>query len=163
MAEFEKSLVGDPVLWKGLVYSPLNVPGLIFALGTIATAAGLIFEEFSVSGQKAICRRKTDNGWERIRIAFAVKSSDFSGNSDGVDLLVCWSDDIDGENYPPRFELSKFSNAKYESVQNISPLPSSKEIPDNVREEFLSGSEVRESFEETIRELDSRIKKLKSP
>lgn len=162
MAEFEKSIVGDPVQWNGLVYAPINISGLIYALGTLASATGFIFEEFSISGKTAICRRKTELGWEKVRIGFAVRSSDFQGGADEIDLLVCWTDDVGGQGIPPRLELSKFQENETEKVQGISPFSISRSAAENIREEFLAGNEVREDFEETIRQLDSRIKKLKN-
>ncbi|MEE9554073.1 MAG: hypothetical protein V3W18_07210 [candidate division Zixibacteria bacterium] len=156
----EKSLVGDPVLWPGLIYSPLNNQGLIFAVGTIAEKIGLIFEELHDSGKTAICRRKAENGWQRIRVALELKSSEFSAGKDEVDLLICWVDDSDG-NSIPIIELINFSPVS-DNVQKDSPASPANIIQENVRNDFLAGKEVRESFEETIRELDSRIKNLKS-
>lgn len=162
MTEMEKSLVGDPVIWPGLVYSPLNTQGLIFAAGTLAEKIGLIFEEFDNFGKTAVCRRETENGWERIKVAFAVKSSEFGAENQDADLLICWISDTDG-NSIPKIELITFSTVS-ENVQNDSSAVSVNRIrnQENIREDFMAGKEVRESFEETIRDLDSRIKKLKS-
>lgn len=160
MAEMEKSFVGDPVLWPGLVYSPLNTQGLIFAAGTLAEKIGLIFEEFDNSGKTAVCRRETENGWERIKVAFAVKSSEFGAENQDADLLICWINDADG-NSIPKIELITFSTVS-KDVQNDSSAVSVNRIQENIREDFMAGKEIRESFEETIRDLDSRIKKLKS-
>ena len=158
--KLEKSFVGDPVSWPGLVYSPLNTQGLLFAVGAMADKIGLIFEEFHNSGNSAVCRRKTENGWERIKVGLAVRSSEFSGDSGDLDLIICWIDDADG-NSIPKLELIVYSTVK-EDVQNNSPVLPAPKNPGDIRDDFLAGNEARASFEETIRQLDSRIKKLKS-
>ena len=87
-----KSIVGDPVYWQGLIYAPLNNAGLLFALGSVAAATGLLFEEFDENCSTAICRRKSENGWERLRVEIAYRSSSRQSNSD--DLIGC-------QIYPP--------------------------------------------------------------
>jgi hypothetical protein len=161
MDKSDKSLVGEPVFWPGLVYSPLNISGLIFAVGTIAEKAGLIFEEFSPDGETAVCRRKTEAGWERLKVAFSVRSSEYRDRNEKIDMLICWIDDSDEVSIPARLELSKFPQQMDRNVQSFSSDSSIRRIPDGVREDFLSGKVAREEFEETVRQLDSRIKKLK--
>jgi len=162
MSKHEKSLVGDPIIWPGLVYSPLNASGLLYALGTLFDKAGLIFEEFSDTGDTAVCRRKTDFGWEKINAAFVVNSSQFSGDNSQIDLLICWIDDSNGTGDLPKLELSRFLPRGGANVQDFSPGQTPKEMPDDTGDDFSAGDELRENFEETIRQLDSRIKKLKS-
>lgn len=160
----KKSIVGDPVFWPGLIYSPLNIAGLIFALGSISNSAGLIFEEFSESDDTAVCRRKTDRGWERIRVAFAVHSSDYVEVDEDIDLLVCWIDDSDDENGPSKLELSRFhiaANSETAESGGSAAVPG-EPSPDGPKRNFSEESEARSDFEETVRQLDERIKKLKS-
>lgn len=160
----KESIVGDPIFWPGLVYSPLNTAGLIFALASVSNSAGLIFEEFSESDDTAVCRRKTDRGWEKIRVAFAVRSSKYVGAEEDIDLLVCWVDDSGDENGPPKLELSRFhivANSETAESGGSAAMPgkvSSGSLKRNSSEE----SEVYSDFEETVRQLDERIKKLKS-
>jgi hypothetical protein len=158
----EKSLVGDPIQWPGLVYSPLNPTGLIFALGTVANSIGLIFEEFAANGSMAICRRKTAYGWERIKVAFAVRSSSYTTPDDGADLLVCWIDDAPQTARPARLILSEIlSTIKPEGIS--SPARGLEAIlPDGAAQDLLERGSSRESYEETIRLLDAQIKKLQN-
>jgi len=161
MSKKEKSVVGDPLNWPGLVYSPLDIFGLLFALGVVAEMTGLIFEEFRSSECIGICRKKTESGWEKIVAALAFRSSEVKQKPDEIDLIICWIDDLPSESEIIRLELSRFSPAAPKDAQTISSsenLP----IPENIREDFLSGNEIRESFEDTIRKLDDRIKKLNS-
>ena len=160
----KKSIVGDPVFWPGLIYSPLNVAGLIFALGSVSNSAGLIFEEFSESDDTAVCRRKTDRGWERIKVVFAVRSSDYVEAEEDIDLLVCWIDDSDDENGPSKLELSRFhiaTNGETADPGNPAAMPG-KMSSDGLKHNLAGESEAQTDFEETVRQLDERIKKLKS-
>lgn len=160
----EKSIVGDPVFWPGLIYSPLNNAGLIFALGSVSNSAGLIFEEFSESDDTAICRRKTDQGWEKIRVAFAVRSSDFVGAEEDIDLLICWVDDSNDDSGPSKLELSRFIVAASGDAgkAGISAAMLGKASSDGPKDDSLEEGETHSEFEETVRQLDERIKKLKS-
>jgi hypothetical protein len=156
----EKSFVGDPIQWSGLVYSPLNNAGILFALGTIAKSIGLLFEEFSDDFKTAICRRKTVLGWERVKVEFAFRSSD-SIPDDDVDLLICWIDDNAGSNGPAKIVLSEHSlpggNGKL-----VKELPSLESIlPEGAADDLRERGQTRESYEETIQLLDQQIKKLK--
>lgn len=158
----EKSLVGDPIQWPGLAYSPLNPPGLIYALGAIASSIGLLFEEFSGDSTTAICRRKTAYGWERIRVAFAVRSSSYVESDDGADLLVCWINDFPQLAQPAMLVLrdilsSAKSEAALASARGLDSI-----LPENAAQDLLERGASRESYEETVRLLDEQIKKLQN-
>lgn len=156
----EKSFVGDPIQWSGLVYSPLNNAGLLFALGTVAGSIGLLFEEFSDDFKTAICRRKTASGWERLRVELAYRSSDYFPEED-VDLLVCWIDDNAGYVGPSKLVLSE----QFKSGGNgklLKELPGLESIlPEGAADDLKERGHSRESYEETIKLLDEQIKNLK--
>jgi hypothetical protein len=160
--DFEKSIVGDPVFWPGLIYAPLNVSGLIFALGSISNMTGLIFEEFSESGRAAVCRRRTEKGWERIRVALAVKSSEFELETDDIDLLVCWDNDCDDEDLPPVMELSAMgstgANRPNKGAGDVG-RPGQQVSSDSTEND--EGNSEYGDFEKTIRLLDEKIRKFK--
>jgi hypothetical protein len=155
----EKSFVGDPVLWSGLVYSPLNNQGLIFALGAVAASVGLLFEEFSADSNTAVCRRKTDSGWERLTVAFAYKSSTFVHRRDDIDMLICWLDDAPESAGPPRLILAELDRVV---EVRVSDKPQTLEtiLPESAADDLLQRARNRESYEDTIRQLDEQIKKL---
>jgi hypothetical protein len=161
----EKSFVGDPVQWPGLVYSPLNGAGLIFALGAIAGSTGLLFEEFQEDCQIAICRRKTEAGWEKLRVAFAIHSSEYLDNSDDIDLLICWLDDASADMHIPRLALSKLAQSS--AGRNSDSEPSKAMgldsiLPAGAAQDLLDRGRSHESYEETVKLLDEQIKKLQT-
>ena len=156
----EKSYVGDPIQWSGLVYSPLNNAGLLFALGTVAAQLGLIFEEFSDDFKTAICRRKTPSGWERIKAEFAYRSSEYFPDND-IDLFICWLDDNSNYIGPVKLVLSE-KLAEKGNVKEIKELTGLDSIlPESAADDLLERGQSRESYEETVRLLDEQIKKLK--
>ncbi len=160
----KKSVVGDPIFWPGLVYSPTNIYGLLFALGSVSSNVGLLFEEFSDPEGTAICRRKTERGWERITAGFAVRSSEYSNPDDNIDLLICWIDDLKDAEGPPRLELSRITGDS--NPGDIHPGKTSGDIEKifsgKPSDDLAAREEARSNFEETVRQLDERIKKLKS-
>ncbi len=160
----EKSFVGDPVQWPGLIYSPLNVEGLIFALGAVAASAGLLFEEFNGDTDTAICRRKTKAGWERVKIAFAVRSSAYFNRSDDIDLLICWLDDASNNLPIPRLALSQLLTPSTEGVATQVHRTQGLEsiLPEGAAQDLLERGRSHESYEETVKLLDEQIKKLQN-
>jgi hypothetical protein len=124
---------------------------------------GLNFEEFSESGQTAVGRRRTEQGWERIKAALTVKSSEHDEISDDVDLLICWVDDSVNDNKPPVLELSAIgsrnrnrTDARVEDAgrtRSINPASSSGKK--------IEGDTEYGEFEETIRLMDEKIRKFK--
>ncbi|UCE67549.1 MAG: hypothetical protein JSU85_05930 [Candidatus Zixiibacteriota bacterium] len=161
----KESIVGDPIFWPGLVYSPLNINGLLFALGTVTDEVGLLFEEFSGDGSLAICRRKTEDGWKRIRVAFSVRSSEYNPAEDRPDLLICWDNDADlGGDKLSILELSRIKGLM--GTNNTLPGKPIGDLdgifPEDPSNDLLHRGETIAGFEETIRQLDDRIKKLKN-
>jgi hypothetical protein len=159
----EKSFVGDPVQWPGLVYSPLNGAGLIFALGAIAASTGLLFEEFYEDCQTAVCRRKTESGWERLKVAFVLRSSDYLDTADDIDLLICWRDDASEAQRIPRLALSNLiATSTWENpgleIPQVTGLESI--LPVGAAQDLLERGRSHESYEETVKQLDEQIKKL---
>jgi hypothetical protein len=161
----KKSLVGDPIIWPGLIYSPINIHGLIYALGTVSDAVGLIFEEFHNNGISAVCRRKTDAGWERVNVAFYIKSSQFGISEldiDHVDFLICWKHDSKDSINIPLIILSEMmgSTNEYNVRQQVSTKVENI-FPEDPASDLEVRAEARRSFEDAVQELDNRIKKLK--
>jgi len=156
----EKSFVGDPIQWSGLVYSPLNNAGLLFALGTVAGSIGLIFEEFGDDFKTAICRRKTPSGWERLKVELAYRSSEYFPDED-IDLLICWIDDNAGYVGPMKLVLSEYADIG-DNAMIVKELPGLESIlPESAADDLMDRGHSRESYEETIKLLDEQIKKLK--
>jgi hypothetical protein len=91
-----KSIVGDLINFRGLVYSPINEQGVVFLFGKIAQDLNMYVEEIKTGFPDCIGRRFSGKGWERLRIEFEHKSSNFKAHKhdpSGCDLIVCWEHD----------------------------------------------------------------------
>ena len=92
----EKSVVGDLIDFRGLVYSPVNENGVIFIFGKVAEDLNMYIEEIKAGFPDCVGRRFTGRGWEKIYIEFEYKSSHFKEHghdSKECDVIVCWEND----------------------------------------------------------------------
>ncbi len=92
----DKSLVGDLINFRGLVYSPLNENGVVFLFGRIIEDLHIYIEEIKPGFPDCVARRFTGKGWEKISIEFEYSSSNFRQHKhdpDECDLIVCWIHD----------------------------------------------------------------------
>jgi hypothetical protein len=92
----EKSIVGDLINFRGLVYAPLNENGVVFLFGKIVDDLNMYIEEIKPGFPDCIARRFVGKGWERVAIEFEHTSSNFKahGHDPGqCDIIVCWEHD----------------------------------------------------------------------
>jgi hypothetical protein len=96
MKQTEQSLVGDLINFRGLVYSPLNENGVVFLFGKVAEDLNMYVEEIKPGFPDYIARRFTGKGWERLRVEFEYRSSNFKQHghdSNNCDMIICWEHD----------------------------------------------------------------------
>lgn len=94
--ERKRSIVGDPINFKGLIYGPLNENGVIFLFSKIHDKLGINIEAVQPGFPDAKGRRKSRKGWEDIWIEFEFKSSHFKAHGHDpkeCDAIVCWEHD----------------------------------------------------------------------
>ena len=92
----EKSIVGDLINFRGLVYSPMNESGVVFLFGKVIADLNMYIEEIKTGFPDCIGRRFTGKGWEKVSIEFEYKSSNFRDhghNPENCDVIVCWEHD----------------------------------------------------------------------
>jgi hypothetical protein len=90
----EKSIVGNLINFRGLVYSPINENGVIFLFGKIAGDLNMYVEEIKPGFPDCIGRRFTGKGWERVSIEFEYVSHNFYAHKHDhkkCDIIVCWT------------------------------------------------------------------------
>jgi len=95
----EKSIVGDLINFRGLVYSPVNENGVIFLFGKIIEDLNMYIEEVKPGFPDCLGRRFTGRGWEKVSIEFEFKSSHFQQHGhdpNTCDIIVCWEHDWPG-------------------------------------------------------------------
>jgi len=92
----QRSIVGDPIKFEGLMYGPMNENGVIFLFSKIHKKLGIIIEAIQPSYPDAKARRETPRGWEDVWIEFEYKSSSFKIHKHDpkeCDIIVCWEND----------------------------------------------------------------------
>lgn len=95
----DKSIVGDLINFRGLVYSPINENGVIFLFGKVMEDLNMYIEEIKPGFPDCIGRRFTGKGWEEVKIEFEYKSSNFQSHKHdpkNCDIVVCWEHDWTG-------------------------------------------------------------------
>ena len=92
----EKSIVGDLINFRGLVYAPINENGVIFLFGKVADDLNMYIEEIKPGYPDCIGRRYNGKGWEKVAIEFEYKSSNFKQHKHDpkdCDIIICWEND----------------------------------------------------------------------
>lgn len=97
--EIEGQVYGAPIHFRGLRHAPINEQGVVFLFGMVADDLG--FQVEAVQGGFPDCEAKRcvdtrRNRWQRVRIEFEFRSSEFRRHGhpiDGCDVIVCWVHD----------------------------------------------------------------------
>lgn len=92
----KKSVVGDLINFRGMVYSPINENGVIFLFGKVMEDLNMYVEEIKPGFPDCIARRFNGMGWEKVRIEFEYVSSNFKlhkHNPRYCDIIICWEHD----------------------------------------------------------------------
>lgn len=91
-----RSIVGDLINFRGLVYGPVNEMGVVALFAKVCEEMGFIIEEIRAEFPDCIARRQVEKGWERVAIEFELNSSNFRQHGhdpQGCDLIVCYEHD----------------------------------------------------------------------
>lgn len=94
--KIQKTIVGDPLNFDGLQYSPINEQGVVFLFGKLHRDLGIIVEAIQTGFPDAKGRKKVRTGWQEISIEFEYRSSNFQSHKHSIqhcDIIVCWLHD----------------------------------------------------------------------
>jgi len=166
-----KSIVGDLIGKRGIVYAPINRAGVLLLFSRLLDEFDMLVEETAEDCGFVIVRRRVDKGWERVKIFLAYKSSEFSdGNADDSDFLICWHHDrlecplkvfalkalfegsSDGKKGELVTETNQSEKAQSDTLANI--------LPENSSELLVNRAVTRDRFEKAIGDLDEKIKNI---
>lgn len=92
----KRSIVGDAINFRGMVYGPVNELGLVALFAKVCEEMGYIIEEVRAEYPDCVARRQVKRGWERVSIEFEYRSSNFvrhGHDPESCDLIVCWEHD----------------------------------------------------------------------
>ena len=167
-----KSIVGPVINTRGMVYAPVEKTGVMFLFARLLDDLGYIVEEIVAEGPRVVARREIKEGLERIEIAFAFNSSEARAgvSLEGCDLLVCWQDDWGDcpcEVLELRPRLLRSTPAKRAMDRVLGKAHTSdvagiskSEQKDAMPESDESEAELHRKFNQTIKEIDEKIKDL---
>jgi len=141
----DKSVVGDLINFRGLVYSPTNENGVIFLFGKVVEDLNMYIEEIKPGFPDCVARRFNGKGWERTYIEFEHSSLNFKDhghNHKDCDIVVCW------EHNWPECPLEVI-----ELKEVIATLPNTLiQRPDSETHEY--------SLKEHLQQIPEQVKKL---
>lgn len=93
----KRVLLGEPLNFRGLQHAPINEQGVVFLFGMVCRELGYLVESVQTGFPDCEGKRRIDNRrWERVRIEFEFKSSNFVKHGHDptlCDLIVCWEHD----------------------------------------------------------------------
>ena len=75
-----------------LQHAPVNEQGVVFLFGTVAHDLGFVIERRQTGHHDCEAKQhvKGGRGYERVRIEFKFRSSNFNHQPEGCDLIACW-------------------------------------------------------------------------
>ena len=89
-----KTITGELINFRGLIWAPVNEQGVVFLFGMIARELGMYVELVRPGYPDCIAKRYIGKGrWEEVRIEFEFRSNNFHHDPSACDMIVCWEHD----------------------------------------------------------------------
>lgn len=91
-----RTVYGSFLNFRGLQHAPVNEQGVVFLFGMVCAELGFVVEAVRTEYPDCEAKRLVDkrqNKWERVRIEFEFKSSNFKDHGhkpEYCDLIICW-------------------------------------------------------------------------
>jgi predicted transport protein len=152
----DRSVVGDLINFRGLVYSPMNENGVIFLFGKVAKDLNMYVEEIKPGFPDCVARRFTGRGWERVYIEFEYRSSHFKDHkhdASGCDVMVCW--EHDWAECPKSIEVIELKDYVKELIEAGANEPIQR--PDAATGPGLSVEGHLEKYPQKVRQLFEQL------
>ncbi len=118
----DQTWLGEPLSFRGLQHSPVNEQGVVFLFGMVCKDLGYLVEAVQTGFPDCEAKRCVDKNsqrWERVRIEFEFKTSNFlkhGHNAELCDVVVCWQHDWPDcplEVVELRKEIQKLNSTEY--------------------------------------------------
>jgi len=156
-----RTVVGELINFRGMVWAPVNEQGVVFLFGKIAHELGMYVEVVRPGYPDCIAKRYIGKGrWEEVRVEFEFKSSGFSAHGHDpteCDVLVCW--EHDWPECPKRIEVIELRDEikKLENFPLQPPGEASTEGEYSLESHFTRSNPLARTLFE---QLDREIKKI---
>lgn len=153
----ERSVVGDIINFRGMIYSPINEQGVVYLFSKVAEDLNMYIEEVKSGFPDCIARRFNGRGWEKVYIEFEFTSCNFKTHGhpeEGCDIIVCWEHDWD--DCPLEvFELKSI----IKELPNRIPGPEKNKGRDKNKsvEELLKKRNVQEELKKKYYEFEKKV------
>ena len=153
-----KSVVGNIINFRGLIYAPINEQGVVFLFGKIAHEFQMYVELIRTGYPDCIAKRYIGRDrWEEIKIEFEFRSSDFERHKHDpkeADMIVCWTHDWD--KCPKTIEVLELKNeiGNLDNIAVETPEKISKSSEYDIEEYLKRGTKESVSI---YRELNKKI------
>lgn len=96
----DTGVYGELLNFRGLRHAPLNEQGVVYLFGMVSHELGFLVEAIQTRFPDCEAIRRIEDSdperWEKIRIEFEYRSSNFQGHGHDPELceiIVCWIDD----------------------------------------------------------------------
>lgn len=89
----KKSVVGDPINFRGMAHAPTNETGVVALFAMVARDLGMYIQEIRADFPDCIVRRDNGRGWEELAAEFEWDSTSFREHGHDpaqCDLIICW-------------------------------------------------------------------------
>jgi len=89
----KRSIVGDPINFRGMATAPVNEAGVVALFAMVARDLGMYVQEIGTEFPDAIVRRENGRGWEELAVEFEWDSRSFRDHGHDpaqCDMIVCW-------------------------------------------------------------------------
>ena len=89
----KKSLVGDPINFRGMAHAPTNEAGVVALFSMVARDLGATSRKSAPTSPIAIVRRENGRAWEELAVEFEWDSRSFKDHGHDpaqCDMIVCW-------------------------------------------------------------------------
>ncbi|MFC1876847.1 hypothetical protein ACFL2E_06210 [Thermodesulfobacteriota bacterium] len=97
MIKVEIAEFGELINFRGLRHAPINENGVIYLFGMVSHEIGFMVEAVHAAFPDCEAKRHIgENRYQRVRIKFEYKSSNFKSHGydlAGADMIVCWIHD----------------------------------------------------------------------
>ena len=89
----KKSVVGDPINFRGMAHAPMNEAGVVALFSMVARDLGCYIQEIGTDFPDCIVRRDNGRAWEELAVEFEWDSRSFKDHGHDpakCDMIVCW-------------------------------------------------------------------------
>ncbi|MBI2663360.1 hypothetical protein HYX15_02390 [Candidatus Woesearchaeota archaeon] len=165
----DKTQVGSPMNFRGMMYNPINEQGVVYLFGLVAENLNIRVESIQQGYPDCTAIRYLGKGrWERINIEFEYKSSNFDHDPIGCDVIVCWNDDLSEEQKENlnrkgvevielKSEIGGLDNPTLEDPDKIDNKEEIIELSHHIHNDWNKTKELFEILDRKIQEINNNI------